>query len=173
MVKFPRFRRSPTPGPSGSAEVGRTEEVATEAPNPKATPRQLPTFNADESITIFSEARGGSTWLMELISDCFPVMINWEPLHGARGVVPEEFDWGWRPNVTPEQLTDEHRTFLHDVHAYRLHNDWTRSRLKPAHAERAERALVKYVRANAMVPAILEAIDFRVPPAYLLRHPID
>ena len=59
-------------------------------------------FNVENSIIIFSEARGGSTWLMEILSTIPKTAINWEPLHVKNGVVPKKLNWGWRPYIHKE-----------------------------------------------------------------------
>ena len=56
-------------------------------------------FNLKESIVIFSEARGGSTWLMEILSSLPNSSINWEPLHVAKGVAPKKYKFGSRPFI--------------------------------------------------------------------------
>ena len=75
-------------------------------------------FKTEDSIIISSETRGGSTWLMELINAVPDLIINWEPLHEIKGVVPEKLKWGQRPfisessvNVNAKQLLSEILTF--------------------------------------------------------------
>lgn len=110
---------------------------------------------------------------MELLDQCLDVAIAWEPLHVSSGVVPSAFGWGWRPDVRPGDLTKDHRGLFNAIHSYELHNDWTRSKLTPSAARTAEQVLVKYVRANKLIDALLDTIDFHHPPIFLLRHPID
>lgn len=56
-------------------------------------------FSASESLLLFCEARGGSTWLMEVLEKILPVCVNWEPLHPTNGVVPSELNLGRRPYI--------------------------------------------------------------------------
>ena len=46
-------------------------------------------FQLQESIIICSETRGGSTWLISILSNIPNTCINWEPLHEKRGVSPK------------------------------------------------------------------------------------
>ena len=60
---------------------------------------------AEDQILIFSDPRGGSTWLTEIIKSIPNTAIIWEPLHlkyihqlrelnfGWRQYIPEEVDW--------------------------------------------------------------------------------
>lgn len=110
---------------------------------------------------------------MELLADALDVAVVWEPLHATSGVVPDDFGWGWRPSLQLGEESNDQRAFFHAVHGYELHNEWTRMMLTPRAARSADRALVKYVRANGLVDVLLDSIEFRSPPIYLLRHPID
>jgi hypothetical protein len=52
-------------------------------------------LNVNEVYIIFSEARGGSTWLMELVKRHLICVTIWEPLHPKRGLISDKF--GDRP----------------------------------------------------------------------------
>lgn len=130
-------------------------------------------FKASESITIFSEARGGSSWLAEILSDIVDVCINWEPLYVSRGVVPNRYNFGWRPYIPKEEVNEEYLSLFTKIHEYKAHTFWTRSYLTIGKAIRGKQVLVKYVRANLLVPYLMENLDFKFPPVFLLRNPID
>ena len=79
-------------------------------------------FNAADSIILFSEARGGSTWLMEMLRETLNVCINWEPLHVNSGVVPKENKLGWRPFIPKDNIDDSYnitrdhlQTLIHGI----------------------------------------------------------
>ena len=56
-------------------------------------------FKTKDSIIISSETRGGSTWLMEMLNTSPHTIINWEPLHELKGVIPKHYKWGERPFI--------------------------------------------------------------------------
>ena len=130
-------------------------------------------FNAADSIILFSEARGGSTWLMEMLRETLNVCINWEPLHVNSGVVPKENKLGWRPFIPKENIDDSYRTLFTNIHKFKIHSKWTRKYLTLKQLFRSKQVLVKYVRANLLVPYLLENFEYKYPPIFLLRHPID
>ncbi|MEO0627337.1 MAG: sulfotransferase [Bacteroidota bacterium] len=137
--------------------------------------RGLPqkSFLADDSIIIFSEPRGGSTWLMELLGQALPVCTSWEPLHPIQGVVPQELQLGWIPYLNPEQTSEAHVNLFHQIHAFKIHNSWTRKYLTRDQIEHNHLVMVKYVRANHLIPFLLKHLTFNYPPIFLIRHPID
>lgn len=130
-------------------------------------------FNASDSIIIFSESRGGSTWLMEMLRDALNICINWEPLHVNSGVVPIEFKLGWRPFIPKENSDDIYKSLFRNIHEFKIHSKWTRQYLSLKQLIRSKQVLVKYVRANLLVPYLLDKFEFRYPPIFLIRHPID
>ena len=63
-------------------------------------------YDLKDSVIIFSEARGGSTWLMEILSNIPNSCLNWEPLHVAKGVVPKKLRFGSRPFIPTIDKSD-------------------------------------------------------------------
>ena len=130
-------------------------------------------FKASNAIIIFSEARGGSTWLMEILAKTLPLCINWEPLHNDRGVLPKDKNFGWRPFI-PENNKDPFNEYLFKkIHSFKLRSDWTMTFLDFESAIKSKYVLTKYVRANRLVPYILKNFKFKRKPIYLFRHPLD
>ena len=68
-------------------------------------------YKTEDSIIISSETRGGSTWLMEMLNTSPHTIINWEPLHELKGVIPIHYKWGERPFI-PEDAADEKAKLL-------------------------------------------------------------
>lgn len=134
---------------------------------------KLKKFKSNESIIIFSEARGGSTWLMEMLNDILDVSINWEPLYVDGGVVPKEFRFGWRPYIPKEDTSSGYFTLFKNIQEFRIHTGWTTSRLKISKLFKSKQVLVKYVRANMLIPYLLKNFNYKHAPILLLRHPVD
>ncbi len=134
---------------------------------------RIKNFSAFETIIIFSEARGGSTWLMEMLNDTLEICINWEPLHVEKGVVPKAYNFGWRPFIPRAAKNEDYSLLFENIHEYKVYSNWTLSRLKFSKLIRSKQVLVKYVRANMLIPYILERFQFKHAPILLIRHPID
>ncbi|OUT66954.1 MAG: hypothetical protein CBB70_09485 [Planctomycetaceae bacterium TMED10] len=130
-------------------------------------------FQCADSIIIFSEARGGSTWLMEILSAALPVCINWEPLHVERGVVPKPLKFGWRPFIPASDINKDYLRLFKEILEFKVHSDWTRTFLGIKKTIRSNFALTKFVRANLLVPYLIAQFDFKFKPVFLIRHPID
>lgn len=130
-------------------------------------------FKAEESISIFSEARGGSTWLMELLNQSLDVCINWEPLHLEKGIIPDKYNFGFRPFLPIDYNDEELKRVFKKIYTLKVSNEWTNRFTGIKKLINAERVLVKYVRANMLLPYILNNFYFKYPPIFLIRNPID
>jgi len=128
-------------------------------------------YAVEDNIIIFSEARGGSTWLMECLYKIPDVIINWEPLHSKKGVVPES--WGNRPYVENEEESDEYFKILKEIFCLQRRNKWTLGRNEFLKFARPKFIILKFVRANLLLPFILDNFHLRKRVIFLLRHPID
>lgn len=129
--------------------------------------------NHEDCFIIFSEPRGGSTWLLEMLSFLLDANINWEPLHKNNGIVSHEYTNGWRLFIQENNTNPDYYQLFKNIHSYSVHNEWTRQNLDLFKLIRSNKVITKYVRANLSVPYLLQNFDFKYPPIYLLRHPID
>ena len=130
-------------------------------------------FRIENSIIIFSEARGGSTWLMELLSKMPKTIVNWEPLHLDYGVVPLSYNFGWRPHLPITNNEPKYKALFDGIFKMRLFNTWTTKYVKVAHVYSSKYVLTKFVRANQCLPWVVNRFtEFKHPPILLMRHPI-
>ncbi|WP_321369241.1 sulfotransferase domain-containing protein [uncultured Draconibacterium sp.] len=130
-------------------------------------------FNHDKSILIFSEARGGSTWLMELLKVIPRTCINWEPLHLKRGVVPASYRFGSRPYLPDNEKNTDYLALFEEIHTLKRANTWTTKLLTYRTLTESNLVITKYVRANLLVPFLLNNFSYKYSPIFLLRHPVD
>lgn len=126
----------------------------------------------DASIVICSEPRSGSTWLMELFAQLPGVAASWEPLHPARGVVPPDWDLGWRPHVDEAEADPRLAGWFDDLFRFRIGNQWTLSRTTVRQAVSARMGVHKFVRASLLLPWMTQHLDLAIRPVYLVRHPL-
>ncbi|UCS95054.1 sulfotransferase [Echinicola marina] len=127
----------------------------------------------EDGLVIFGEARSGTTWLMELLSHIPNAIINWEPLHIEKGVVPKEFNWGDRPYIPSDDRYKEYGDLINDILSLRKYSEWTIGKNSWEGIVNGKVVLTKFVRANLLIPWICQNIKFRHKPILLLRHPID
>ncbi len=134
---------------------------------------QFKSFKTEESILIFSEARGGSTWLMEMLNQALDTAICWEPLHVNNGLIPDRFRLGWRPFLKTDKKNNELNTLFEKILSYKVSNKWSGRYLNIRSILSGEYVLVKFVRANLLLPYFLKIFRFKHQPILLIRHPVD
>jgi len=126
----------------------------------------------EDNIYVFTNPRGGSTWLMELLNKIPKTAIIWEPFHPNNGAVNSSFKLGWRPFVPYDKEWNELKLELNDVFSNVKTSDWTVSRSSFKEFKNANTYIVKMVRANALLPWVVNNFELKYKPIYLLRHPI-
>ena len=130
-------------------------------------------FKAEQGIVIFSEPRGGSTWLMELLSNVPKTCINWEPLHETFGVIPVELNTGNRPYIPLNDKNPVYYQWIKNILEFNVYTNWTMACLSIVKLIKSKLVITKFIRGNFLIPYILTNFDFKYPPVLLLRHPID
>ena len=130
-------------------------------------------FKTSESIIIFSEPRGGSTWLMELLAKIPNTVINFEPLHVLRGVVPNRFKWGENVFIEEENENDEYLELMSDILRLKEYSWWTIGKNSTSEVFKGKKVITKFIQGNMLLPWITNKINLKYKPIYLLRHPIS
>jgi len=130
-------------------------------------------FSSSNSLIISSETRGGSTWLTELLVAHLPVAVVWEPLHPTKGILKKpDYNYGDRPFVDKHIVDLKLHSALGDVFSGKKFNPWTTERNTRSTSKKAKYLLIKYVRANRLLPWMLNNFKFNYKPILLIRHPI-
>lgn len=128
-------------------------------------------FDPKKNILIFGYPRSGSTWLMELIRETPGTVNLWEPLH-IENVDPfRQLGFGWRQHIPETADWKEAEKTFEKLFKGEYLNFWLTSRDFPLKFCVADRMIIKFVRANAMIPWLLKKFDFELTPLFLLRHP--
>ncbi|MGZ8223842.1 MAG: hypothetical protein ACXW0H_01895, partial [Methylobacter sp.] len=124
-------------------------------------------------FVIFSDPRGGSTWLTEIIATIPGTEILWEPLHLAR--VPEfaKLSFAWRQHIPEDQEWEDAYVLFNKLFSGRLLNHWICSQTTPLRLQKAESLIVKFCRANALIPWLTKQFSFHHAPVYMIRHPFS
>jgi hypothetical protein len=119
---------------------------------------------------ITSSPRSGSTWLGNILSEMPESMILFEPLHLVHVPEAKKAGFDWRTYKEKEQDWEEGERFLNKIFSGRCLNPWTTRETTFKKALIAQRVIVKFVRANRLLPWITH--HFQLPaPIFLLRHP--
>lgn len=129
-------------------------------------------FKVEESLIISSETRGGSTWLMELIYEDPETIINWEPLHEIKGVVPESLKWGPNPCIYEDTKNKDFSRLMKKMLTYQLATNNSIKYCTVNELLSGKRVITKFVRSNGMLVWLVNNFNLKYKPIYLLRHPV-
>lgn len=127
-------------------------------------------FKANDALILTSSPRSGSTLLSQILTAIPKSCTLFEPLHLEQ--VPEAATAGftWRTYVEPDLDWPQGKAFLKQVFEGRIINSWISREISLKDALRAEKLIVKFVRANRLLPWICNSFD--IPkPIFLIRHP--
>ena len=128
-------------------------------------------FNPSENIIIFSDPRGGSTWISEIIQKIPKTAVLWEPLHLAEVDNFGKLNFGWRQYIPENEDWPQAKMAFDEVFRGELLTHWTCQVTSPLELIKSERMIVKFVRGNAMIPWLTKVYNFKFVPLLLLRHP--
>lgn len=130
-------------------------------------------FDVEDTIVISGSPRSGTTWLMELLQQLPGYTTLFEPFHHKWFPETEKRGFSLRPYIPQGQGDEAMEEYLEDVFSgcvcsknpqYRFSLDNTWKRLK------ADKLVVKFVRANRLIPWMLERFNVRAI-VYMVRHP--
>lgn len=128
-------------------------------------------FDPRDALLVFSDPRGGSTWITEMIQQVPRTAVVWEPLHLRYTDAFRKLGFGWRQHIPEDAEWEEARAVFEQVLRGRLLNEKLCSITDVAQVARAEQLIVKFCRGNALLPWLVRQFEFRHKPVYLVRHP--
>lgn len=130
--------------------------------------RMLSLGTVPDALAVCGSPRSGTTWVAATLAAMPGSAILFEPLH--LGEVPSAARAGfrWRSYQEPGTPWPHGEAFLRDVLRGRTLNRWTAQEI--ARPTRVGTWIVKFVRANRLLPWMTTRIDMR-DPLVVLRHP--
>lgn len=127
-------------------------------------------FDSRNSIFIFSEPRGGSTWLMEILAKLPNTAAIFEPFHSHYGAL-DSYTWGnlhKKDEDWPSGKAGIQKIINADkFDSYQLERSPWNKILS------AKRFVFKCVMATPILPWIVENFHFNHKPILILRHPLS
>ena len=130
-------------------------------------------FAPREALTLFTDPRGGSTWLTEQLVQIPKTTVVWEPLHADLTPGLRELEFQWRQHIPENATWDEARDFFERILRGRVLS------LQPGqvpyldHFPGAERLIVKFCRGTALLPWFVRTFEPRFAPIHFIRHPFS
>lgn len=129
-------------------------------------------FHPENSILIFSDPRGGSTWLAEMIRSIPGSFIYWEPLSVKWVSQVKKLGFGWRQYIPENEKWDDAKGLFDKILSCGIINEWTTTRMDPSSFREANQPIIKICRGNHLILWLMKQYKFKYNPLILLRHPI-
>lgn len=128
-------------------------------------------FDPRNNFYIFSDPRGGSTWLSELIQTVPFCAILWEPLHLEYSRVFRDLGFQWRQYIPEDEIWVEARKAFDQHFEGKEWNIFSSQMTHFSDLLFAERLIVKVCRGNRLLPWLTKQYEFKYKPIYMIRHP--
>ncbi|MEP2023981.1 MAG: sulfotransferase [Reichenbachiella sp.] len=127
-----------------------------------------------ENIYLFSDPRGGSSWLSQILENVDNRTVIWEPFHPTRGLLKPSLGLnsknGSRFSIPENVEWPEAREQFESIFKGEKINGYSIS-ATPSKYFIDKPYVVKFIRANGALPWITKQFDIKA--IHLLRHPIS
>lgn len=127
-------------------------------------------FDESSVLVLTSSPRSGSTWLGNALSSIPNSCMLFEPLLLTFVPKAKAAGFSWTTFVHQENKWPEGEAFLRRVFEGRVVNAWTSREMSLREAWRSTTMIIKFVRANRLLPWICKTFEIR-SPVLLIRHP--
>jgi len=124
----------------------------------------------DVYLMTLSPRSGSSTMLSNALRAIPKSCVLFEPLHLRRVLEAKVAGFSWMTYIPPEMEWLEGKAFLKKVLEGRVINDWTSREMNFRETLKANKLIIKFVRATQLLPWICNNYDIQ-RPIILLRHP--
>ncbi len=130
-------------------------------------------YDLQKNYYIFSDPRGGSTWMAELISLLPKTTMVWEPLHLEHSSTFQNLKFSWRQYIPEnEKWIEAQEAFTRIFKGKELNSQFCRNATVLSFLV-SNKLIVKFVRANALLPWLTNEFNFKYDPIFLIRHPFS
>jgi Sulfotransferase family len=127
-------------------------------------------YDIRQTIVITGSPRSGTTWLAELLGTIPRSAMLWEPLFPDADPELRRIGFMERTYIPPNGERPEMEAYLRRVLTGRVLNRWTLQQTNLLAVYRVKRWIVKFVRANMLLPWLICRFPVR-RPLLLIRHP--
>jgi hypothetical protein len=135
--------------------------------------KRVKQYDPRDNLLLFCDPRGGSTWLAQLVAHVPRTAILWEPLVIDQVEEFKQLDFSWRQHIPEGAEWPAAKDAFDRVLSGGVLNAWTARASRRGDFLAAEKLVVKFCRANAMIPWLTRSYSFRYVPVHLLRHPFS
>jgi hypothetical protein len=130
-------------------------------------------IDPSKNIVITGSPRSGTTWLAEIISQSKGAFMLFEPLSlsGVKRLKALGFDW--RQHIPIDTEWPEALEYFELLNQGRYLTPWMLSHSDKNELSEAHFFILKFVRANLLLPWYIRNLKPLRPPVFLIRNPID
>ncbi|WP_424963352.1 sulfotransferase domain-containing protein [Ekhidna sp.] len=125
----------------------------------------------EDAIVIFSDPRGGSTWLAQILSAIPKSAIVWEPLHLDYNQSIERLGFSWRQHIPIDATWNEAKSEFDKILSGKRLNSYLALLNDPSNYQNQSQLIVKFCRGNGLIPWLTSNYQFRYKPIHFIRHP--
>ncbi len=128
-------------------------------------------YDVSDAIAIYGSPRAGTTWLLELLSNLPRYITLFEPLH--KDWYPDSMMYGFtpRPYLSPDSENDLYKRYLKYVFEGLVTDKYPKfEMIESWNRLIGDRMLVKFIRANRLLPWILNNFKLKAN-ILIIRHP--
>lgn len=128
--------------------------------------------SAENAIIITGSPRSGTTWLSDIVSAPSGFTSILEPLHPALRQ-PKQLGFTWRPFIPPDEERPDVREYLNAVFSGKTANGENTRDTPFLKILKTTMWVIKFVRANRLLPWLVENFNFKYKPVLIIRHPCE
>ena len=128
-------------------------------------------FEHDEVLLIMGDPRGGTTWLAELLQNITNTSLLWEPLWIDREATFRNLGFSHRQYIPVDIENARIKEAFTNLFEGRILNPFLCQMTNPKELKSASQLIIKFCRANQLLPWLTENFHFKFDPIYLIRHP--
>jgi hypothetical protein len=129
-------------------------------------------FTSDNSILLFCDPRGGSTWLSEILIRNLSVALVWEPLHLNHNTDFKKIGFYYRQHIPENAHWDEAKKLFDLTISGKNLNKWTTSKTSLEDLKNADKLMTKFCRGHLLLPWMVQNFDLKHQPIHFIRHPL-
>jgi len=128
-------------------------------------------FDPKKARIVSGDPRGGTTWLAQLLNELPGSALIWEPLAVSEVKEVHALKFQWRQFIPEDDSWPEAKELMERILSGRLLSPYLCQQTTPRQLRQANHLLIKFCRANQLLPWLTKEFHFEVPPVYLVRHP--
>jgi len=128
-------------------------------------------FDSSSQFILTGDPRGGTTWLAEIIQSIPKTALVWEPLWLSQEKTFRNHNFSYRQFIPENAPELEIKSSFENLFSGKILNPFLCQFNSPTELKTAEQLLIKFCRANQLLPWLTRAFDFKYAPIYIIRHP--